>query len=50
MYIWGMAFISKKKLIYPINEPLRDYLKQQERDAKAISYDDLTLYSNNIPL
>ena len=45
-----MAFISKKKLIYPINEQLRDYLRQQERESPAICYDDLTRYSNSIPL
>jgi len=45
-----MALITKKKLIYPINEALRDYLKQQEREADAIAYDDLTRYSNSIPL
>jgi hypothetical protein len=45
-----MALITRKKIIYPINEILRDYLRQQEREAKAISYDDLTRYSNSIPL
>ena len=36
-----MAMISKKKLIYPINEQLRDYLKQQERESESLRYDDL---------
>lgn len=45
-----MAMISKKKLIYPINEPLRDYLRQQERESESLCYDDLTRYSNSIPL
>lgn len=45
-----MALISKKKIIYPVNDQLRDYLKQQERESDAIDYDDLTRYSNSIPL
>jgi len=45
-----MAMITKKKLIYTINEPLREYLKHQERESTAICYDDLTRYSNSIPL
>jgi hypothetical protein len=45
-----MALITKKKLIYPINEPLREFLKHQERESDAICYDDLTRYSNSIPL
>jgi len=45
-----MALITKKKLIYPINEELRTYLRQQERESPAICYDDLTRYSNSIPL
>jgi hypothetical protein len=45
-----MAMISKKKLIYPINEQLRDYLKQQERESESLRYDDLKRYSNSIPL
>lgn len=45
-----MALITKKKIIYPINEVLRDYLRQQEREASALRYDDLTRYSNSIPL
>lgn len=50
MYIWDMALISKKKIIYPVDEKLRAYLKDQERESKAIRYDDLTRYSNSIPL
>lgn len=45
-----MALITKKKIIYPINEPLREYLKHQERETKAISYSDLNRYSSSIPL
>ena len=45
-----MAMISKKKLIYPINEPLRDYLRQQERVSESLCYDDLKRYSTSIPL
>jgi hypothetical protein len=45
-----MAMISKKKLIYPINEPLRDYLRQQERVSESLCYDDLKRYSSSIPL
>lgn len=45
-----MALISKKKLIYPINDPLRDYLRQQQREKQAINYTDLTRYSSAIPL
>jgi len=42
--------ISKKKLIYPINEQLRDYLRQQERESESLGYDDLTRYNTSIPL
>ena len=45
-----MAMISKKKLIYPINEQLRDYLRQQERESESLGYDDLTRYNTSIPL
>jgi hypothetical protein len=45
-----MAMITKKKLIYKINEPLREYLRHQERESTAICYDDLKRYSNSIPL
>ena len=42
--------ISKKKIIYPIKEKLRAYLKDQERETSALAYDDLNRYSNSIPL
>ena len=45
-----MALISKKKIIYPINEPLRSYLKDHERERSAIKYTDLTRYRTSIPL
>lgn len=45
-----MALITKKKVIYPINDQLREYLVHQERESEAISYDDLTRYNNSIPL
>lgn len=45
-----MALITKKKVIYPINDQLREYLVHQERESEAICYDDLTRYTNSIPL
>ena len=45
-----MALITKKKILYPVNEPLREYLNHQERETTAISYADLTRYSSSIPL
>ena len=45
-----MALITKKKIIYPINEPLRGYLREHERERSAIKYADLTRYSSAIPL
>ena len=45
-----MALITKKKIIYPINEPLREYLENRERDAEAISYGELARYTSSIPL
>ena len=45
-----MALITKKKVIYPINDQLREYLVHQERESEAICYDDLTRYNNSIPL
>jgi hypothetical protein len=45
-----MAFISKKKKVYPINEPLREYLINQEREVHLpITYQDLHRYDNSIP-
>lgn len=45
-----MALITKKKIIYPINAPLREYLVESGREHKTISYADLTRYSSSIPL
>ena len=45
-----MALITKKKIIYPINEPLRNYLFEHERERSGIRYADLTRYSSSIPL
>ncbi|MEN8247961.1 MAG: hypothetical protein ABFS32_03450 [Bacteroidota bacterium] len=45
-----MALITKKKVIYPINDQLREYLVHQERESQAICYDDLTRFTNSIPL
>ncbi len=43
--------ISKKKIIYPVNDKLRSYLKKYGRDVKIrISYDDLLQYENSFPL
>lgn len=45
-----MAFISKKKLVYTIKEPLREYLVNQEREVKLpITYQDLHRFDNSIP-
>ncbi len=45
-----MAFISKKKIVYSIKEPLRDYLINQEREVKLpITYEELHRYNNAIP-
>jgi len=45
-----MALITKKKRIYPINRPLREYLRNHKREAEAIDYDALTRYESSIPL
>lgn len=45
-----MALISKKKIIYPISDKLRVYLRDQERETEALAYDDLTRYTSSIPL
>ncbi|PWJ42383.1 hypothetical protein [Sediminitomix flava] len=46
-----MALISKKKLIYPINEKLHFYLKKYNRVSPIhIHYTDLLRYTNSIPL
>ena len=43
--------ISRKKLVYPVREPLRRYLRQYGRDmALPISYADLTGYAESMPL
>jgi len=45
-----MAFISKKKIPYPIDEPLRDYLDRYSRIITLpINYNDLLRYDNSIP-
>jgi hypothetical protein len=45
-----MALITKKKLLYPINDELREYLKDHERNADAIDYEELTRYNSSIAL
>lgn len=46
-----MAIISKKKNIYPIAEPLRKYLKNQNREIDLpITYEDLHRFSSSIAL
>ena len=45
-----MALITKKKLLYPINEALRAYLEEHERNSDAIDYEELTRYTSAIPL
>jgi len=46
-----MAIISKKKIIYPIQEPLRKYLIRQGREiALPIRYEDLQRYTGSISL
>lgn len=45
-----MALITKKKLLYPVDGALRAYLAEHERNADAIDYEELTRYSNSIPL
>jgi hypothetical protein len=45
-----MAFISKKKLVYTIKEPLRDYLINQAREVSLpITYEELHRFDNAIP-
>ncbi len=46
-----MALISKKKVIFPIDEQLKDYLKQFNRYTEIpIHYNDLTRYISEFPL
>src|SRR5688572_28573729 len=46
-----MAYISRKKIVYRITPPLREYLINYSREVKlAIRYDDLTRYANAITL
>lgn len=46
-----MALISKKKLIYPISNGLREYLRKYGREVDfPIHYADLLRYSSSIPL
>ena len=43
--------ISKKKLIYPINDELRAYLEEYDRTTKtAISYEDLLRFNDSYPI
>jgi hypothetical protein len=43
--------ISRKKLVYPVREPLRKYLKQYGREVHLpISYSDLMNYRESVPL
>ncbi|MCG8306261.1 MAG: hypothetical protein MI975_02640 [Cytophagales bacterium] len=45
-----MAFISKKKLVYSIKEPLREYLVAQGREVHLpITYEELHRFDNAIP-
>ena len=46
-----MPLISRKKLVYPIRQPLRDYLAQYNREHKLpIQYSDLLRYDNSASL
>ena len=46
-----MQVISKKKIYFPVTEPLREYLAQHRRKADIpVSYSDLTRFSESIPL
>lgn len=45
-----MALITKKKLLYPINDELRGYLEDHERNSTAIDYEELTRYTSAIAL
>ncbi len=43
--------ISKKKLVYPVSDPLRRYLRNFGRELRLpITYSDLTAYQESIPL
>ncbi|MCB0495605.1 MAG: hypothetical protein KDC79_05690 [Cyclobacteriaceae bacterium] len=45
-----MALITKKKILFPVNEALRSYLNEHERSADAIEYEELIRYKSSIPL
>lgn len=46
-----MALISKKKNIYPVSDPLRNYLVNHGRAIEIpITYNDLTRHNNAVPL
>ncbi|MBO0935261.1 hypothetical protein J2I47_01745 [Fibrella sp. HMF5335] len=46
-----MPLISRKKLVYPIRQPLRDYLAHYNREHKLpIQYRDLLRYDNSASL
>lgn len=43
--------ISKKKLVYPVSDPLRRYLRIYGRELRLpLTYNDLTFYQESIPL
>lgn len=43
--------ISRKKLVYPVGDPLRRYLRAYGREQRLpIAYSDLTAYQESIPL
>lgn len=45
-----MALITKKKILFPVNDALRAYLNEHERSSDAIDYEELARYSSSIPL
>ncbi|MBX0292000.1 hypothetical protein K3G63_16230 [Hymenobacter sp. HSC-4F20] len=46
-----MTLISKKKITYPIQEPLRHYLRHYDRETQLpVAYLDLTRISGSFPL
>ena len=43
--------ISRKKIFYPVSEPLHHYLRLYHQESKLpVSYDDLQYYAEAIPL
>lgn len=46
-----MAIISKKKIVYPISDPLRKYLVDYGREVKLpLEYAELQRFDNSVPL